>query len=77
MSEKKIKLETSMARLETIVSELEDGEHSLEVSLKKFEDGLKLGKDCREILDRAELRIRKLVDVDEDGNRVEEEFEDE
>ena len=77
MSEKKVKLETSMAKLETIVSELEDGEHSLEVSLKKFEEGLKLGKQCREILDRAELRIRTLVGVDEDGKRVEEEFEDE
>ena len=77
MSEKKVKLETSMAKLETIVSELEDGEHSLEVSLKKFEEGLKLGKECREILDRAEMRIRTLIDVDEDGKRVEGEFEDE
>jgi exodeoxyribonuclease VII small subunit len=77
MSEKKMKLETSMAKLEKIVSELEDGEQSLEVSLKKFEDGLKLGKECREILDRADLRIRKLVDVDEDGKRVEGDFEDE
>ena len=77
MSEKKAKLETSMAKLETIVSELEDGEHSLEVSLKKFEEGLKLGKECREILEQAELRIRTLIDVDEDGNRVEGEFKDE
>ncbi len=77
MSDKKMKLETSMAKLETIVSELEDGEHSLEVSLKKFEEGLKLGKECREILDRAEMRIRTMIDVDEDGKRVEEEFEDE
>jgi len=77
MTEKGKSLEASMARLEEIVDELEKGEHTLEESLEKFEEGVKLGKRCREILDRAETRIRKLVDVDEDGNRVEEEFTDE
>jgi exodeoxyribonuclease VII small subunit len=77
MSEKKNGLEDSMARLEAIVSELEEGEHTLEESLKKFEEGLELGKRCRKILDQADMRIRKLVDVDEDGNPVTEEFEDE
>jgi exodeoxyribonuclease VII small subunit len=77
MTEKKKSLEESMARLEEIVDELERGEHTLEESLEKFEEGVKLGKRCREILERAETRIRKLVDVDEDGTRVEEEFTDE
>jgi len=77
MTEKKQNLEESMARLEEIVEELERGEHTLEESLEKFEEGVKLGKRCREILDRAETRIRKLVGVDESGNRVEEEFTDE
>jgi exodeoxyribonuclease VII small subunit len=75
MSTRKPGLEESMKKLEEIVAQLEEGEHSLEDSLKKFEEGLKLGKQCREILDRADLRIRKLVDVDEDGETVEEEFE--
>ena len=75
MSSKKPGLEESMQRLEEIVAQLEAGEHSLEDSLKKFEEGLKLGKQCREILDQADLRIRKLVDVDDDGEPVEEEFE--
>lgn len=77
MTEKRKNLEESMARLEEIVDELERGEHTLEESLEKFEEGVKLGKRCREILERAETRIRKLVDVDEDGNRVEEDFTDE
>lgn len=77
MTEKRKNLEESMARLEEIVDELERGEHTLEESLEKFEEGVKLGKRCREILERAETRIRKLVDVDEDGTRVEEDFADE
>jgi exodeoxyribonuclease VII small subunit len=56
--------EQSMAKLESIVSDLEEGEFSLEESLKKFEEGLKLGKRCREILDKAEMRVKKLVETD-------------
>ena len=77
MTAKRKGLEESMERLEAIVSELEKGEHTLEESLEKFEEGLKLGKQCREILDKAEMRIRKLVGVDEDGNPLEEDFDDE
>lgn len=77
MSEKKPGLEESMAKLEAIVGDLERGEHTLEESLAKFEEGLKLGKYCRAILDRADMRVRKLVDVDEDGNPVEEDLDDE
>jgi exodeoxyribonuclease VII small subunit len=77
MTEKSRSLEASMERLEAIVAELEKGEHTLEESLKRFEEGLKLGKHCRRILDKAEMRIRKLVGVDEEGNPVEEDFDDE
>ena len=39
-----VKFEQAMARLETIVSELEKGELSLDESLKIFEEGIKLSK---------------------------------
>jgi len=55
-------LETTMQKLESIVSELEKGESSLEQALEKFEEGLRLGKKCRQLLDRAELRVKKLVE---------------
>lgn len=55
-------LEASMQRLESIVSDLEKGEYSLEEALEKFEEGLKLGKQCKEILDRAALRVKQLVE---------------
>jgi exodeoxyribonuclease VII small subunit len=67
MSKAKNSFEESMKKLETIVEELDTGDHSLEESLKKFEEGLKLGKECKEILDKAELRVRKLVETDDGG----------
>jgi len=76
MTEKKKSLETSIKRLEEIVSNLEKGEYTLEESLAQFEEGLELGKRCREILDQAEMRIRKLIEVDDSGERRDEEFED-
>ena len=69
-------LEASLEKLEAIVSELEKGEIPLEESLKKFEEGLTLGKHCKKILDDAELRVKKLVET-VDGGIAEEEFTDE
>jgi exodeoxyribonuclease VII small subunit len=67
-------LEASMARLESIVSDLEEGEFPLEEALNKFEEGLKLGRQCRKILDEAELRVKKLVE-NADGALEEEEMD--
>ena len=67
MSKAKNNFEQSMKKLEEIVEELDTGDHSLEESLQKFEEGLKLGKTCKEILEKAELRVRKLVENDEGG----------
>jgi exodeoxyribonuclease VII small subunit len=67
-------LEASMEKLELIVSDLESGEYSLEEALKKFEEGLRLGKRCRQILERAELRVKQLV-ADAEGALEEKEFE--
>jgi exodeoxyribonuclease VII small subunit len=68
-------LEASMQKLESIVADLEKGESSLEEALDKFEEGLRLGKQCKELLDRAELRVKKLVE-DTDGGLKEEELGD-
>jgi exodeoxyribonuclease VII small subunit len=69
-------LEESMQRLESIVADLEKGEYSLEEALEKFEEGLKLGKQCKEILDRAALRVKQLVE-NASGELEEKEFESE
>ena len=69
-------LEAAMERLERIVSDLEKGEFSLQEALDMFEEGLRLGKHCKAILDRAEMRVKKLVES-EDGQLREEELDGE
>lgn len=59
--------EASLQKLETIVSQLEEGDLSLEESLKLFEDGVKLSRECQERLNQAERRIEILI-KDSDGN---------
>ena len=58
--------ESSLAELEKIVEQLENGELSLEESLKLFETGVKLSRECRDRLSDAERRIEVLM-KDGDG----------
>jgi exodeoxyribonuclease VII small subunit len=53
--------EKSLEELETIVNKLEDGDLPLEESLKLFEEGIKLSRECRERLTTAERRIQVLM----------------
>ena len=57
--------EASLAELEKIVGQLENGDLPLEESLKLFETGVKLSRECRERLTDAERRIEILM---KDGN---------
>ena len=58
--------ESSLAELEKIVEQLENGDLPLEESLKLFETGVKLSRECRERLSDAERRIEVLM-KDGDG----------
>ncbi len=69
MSPKNQTFESSLGELEKIVRKLEDGELSLEESLKLFEDGVKLSRECQERLSKAERRIEILLN-DESGNPI-------
>jgi exodeoxyribonuclease VII small subunit len=62
--------EDAMKRLERIVADLDAGTYSLSESLQKFEEGIALGKRCRELLASADLRVRTLVEG-ADGTLVE------
>lgn len=53
--------EQTLDKLENIVKELESGELGLDGSLKKFEDGLKMYQECRELLKDAEKKISILT----------------
>jgi len=59
--------EASLNELEAVVRQLENGDLPLEKSLKLFESGVKLTRECRERLTSAERRIEVLM-KDSDGN---------
>jgi exodeoxyribonuclease VII small subunit len=61
-----LKFEDCLARLEQIVSALETGNLPLEDSLKVFEEGVALARQCSRYLDDAERRIEILA-KDETG----------
>ena len=61
MTKKNLNFEDSLAKLEGIVDALEDDDVSLEESVKKFEEGIKLVKDCQKQLKEAELKVNKLM----------------
>ena len=67
MAQKNQTFESSLGELEKIVRKLEDGDLSLEESLKLFEDGVRLSRECQERLNKAERRIEILL-KDEKGN---------
>ena len=56
-----VKFEQAMARLEAIVGELENGDLPLDESLKIFEEGIRLSKNCLKVLEEAERKVEVLV----------------
>ncbi len=61
MTEPTIKdFESALAELETLVTQLEDGNLPLEKSLELFERGVQLSRYCHTRLEKAERRIEVL-----------------
>ena len=67
-----INFEEAMKKLEGIAEELEKGDLSLDESVKKFEEGMELSKECNKIIENAEKKITILLD--KDGKLEEENF---
>ena len=65
--------EESMKKLEIIVTELENGKLNLDESVKKFEEGMKIAKQCNTILEDAEKKITILLE--KEGELKEEDFD--
>ena len=55
-----LSFEKALAELETLVERLEDGELSLEESIKTYERGVALGRGALKALDAAEQRVQIL-----------------
>jgi exodeoxyribonuclease VII small subunit len=55
-------LEKSMDALEKIVEQLESGDLSLDKSLRQFEKGVRLSRECQGALKEAEQKVQILMD---------------
>jgi exodeoxyribonuclease VII small subunit len=58
---KAVDFEQQLASLEGLVNSLESGELSLEESLKSFEQGIKVARDCQAALKSAEQKVEVLM----------------
>lgn len=65
--------EEQIEELESIIKELEAGKLNLDESVEKFEEGMKITKECSKMLESAERKITILLN--KDGNVEEEDFE--
>lgn len=65
MAKKPLDFETALGELEALVEQLESGELPLEESLKAFEKGIALTRQCQESLKAAELKVKELTENDE------------
>ena len=53
--------EEALEELERLVSAMEEGELSLENSMKAFENGIKLTRECQTALQKAEQKVQILL----------------
>lgn len=66
--------ENKLKRLEEIVKKMEQGDLELDESLKLFEEGVKLTKECQAHLSQAEQKVKILTGLDQNGNPVTADF---
>jgi exodeoxyribonuclease VII small subunit len=73
MVKKTPNFEKALAELESLVDDMEQGNLSLEESLKRFEKGIALSTECQQALQSAELKIKELVE--KNGKLLEQDIE--
>ena len=73
MAKEEKKFEDLMVELEDITNKLESDKLTLDESVKLFEQGMKISKDCNEKLETAEKKITMLINA-ESNNMQEENF---
>ena len=61
-AKKSFPFEESLARLESLVEKMESGDLSLEDSLKTFEEGIKLTRECQQALKTDEQKVNLLIE---------------
>ena len=68
--EKIYPFEESLEKLSRLVEKMESGDLSLEESLKVFEEGIKLSKDCQNALSEAEKKVEALLLEDNQASEL-------
>ncbi len=58
--------EKTLAELEKLVVNLEDGDLSLDESLTSFKRGIELTRQCQSVLDNAQQTVEQLVDTEDE-----------
>ena len=76
MNKQNKSFEENMQRLEVIVRALERGDVALAESLKLFQEGTELVRNCGKLLDDAQLQVQKVM-AGADGSPIMEAFSDE
>jgi exodeoxyribonuclease VII small subunit len=71
-----VSFEQALTVLEQIVRDLEEGRLGLAESLARYEEGVKLLRQCHGLLEQAERRIELLTGMDASGNPITEPFDD-
>jgi exodeoxyribonuclease VII small subunit len=62
-------LETSIAEINTLIEQMEQGELTLEQSLERFQRGVSLIKHCQKVLQEAEQKVQILM-LDNGGEEL-------
>ena len=65
--QKQARLEDALTTLESLVERMESGELSLEESLKAFEEGVRLTRECQQALKQAEQKVSILLAQGQDA----------
>jgi exodeoxyribonuclease VII small subunit len=61
-TKKSYPFEQSLVKLENLVEKMEAGDLTLEDSLKTFEEGIRLTRECQQALSQAEQKVKMLVE---------------
>lgn len=72
-AKKSYPFEQSLEKLEQLVERMEAGDLTLEDSLKTFEEGIRLTRECQQALKNAEQKVRLLIE--ENGQVAKVDFE--
>ena len=60
MAAKKLTLEESFDQLDALIEQMQQGNLSLEESFQKYEEGMKLVKNCTQAIDKVEKKLETI-----------------